>query len=131
VQAEEPLKAEEPVKAEESVPAEEVAVEAETAPVSATETPVEAKEAPVVENKPKAVSQASSANVNAKTVITAGHASAPMAQPAPVADSETKHTSVAMAHDKRELIPDSGLRPGSVKPAGRASSAMTKTLSAE
>ncbi|TMS60483.1 ribonuclease E, partial [Pseudoalteromonas sp. S3173] len=121
----------EPVKAEESVPAEEVAVEAETAPVSATETPVEAKEAPVVENKPKAVSQASSANVNAKTVITAGHASAPMAQPAPVADSETKHTSVAMAHDKRELIPDSGLRPGSVKPAGRASSAMTKTLSAE
>ena len=54
-----------------------------------------------------------------------------MAQPTPVADSETKHTSVAMAHDKRELIPDSGLRPGSVKPAGRASSAMTKTLSAE
>ena len=41
------------------------------------------------------------------------------------------HTSVAMAHDKRELIPDSGLRPGSVKPAGRASSAMTKTLNAE
>jgi len=68
---------------------------------------------------------------NAKTVIAKGAASAPMAQPTPVADSEVKHTSVAMAHDKRELVPDSGLRAGSVKPAGRASSAMTKTMSAD
>ena len=54
-----------------------------------------------------------------------------MAQPTPVADSEVKHISVAMAHDKRELVPDSGLRAGSIKPAGRASSATTKTLSAD
>ena len=124
VQAEEPVKAEEPVQAEEPVKAEEPALEAEVVPVETTETPVEAKEAPVVE-------KAAEATLNSKTVITKGHASAPMAQPAPAADSEVKHVPVAMAHDKRELIPDSGLRPGSIKPAGRASSAMTKTLSAD
>ncbi|WP_338411363.1 hypothetical protein, partial [Pseudoalteromonas nigrifaciens] len=63
--------------------------------------------------------------------IAQGSASAPMAQPTPVADSEVKHTSVAMAHDKRELVPDSGLRAGSIKPAGRASSTMTKTMSVD
>ncbi|MGS0535948.1 ribonuclease E [Pseudoalteromonas sp. SaAl2] len=96
-------------------------VEAEVAPVSAVETPVEAKAAPI----------AQTAAANTKTVIAAGHASAPMAQPTPVADSEVTHTPKAMAHDQREAIPDSGLRAGSIKPAGRASAAMTKTMSVD
>jgi len=66
-----------------------------------------------------------------KTVIAQGTASAPMAQPTPVADSAPQPTPTAMAHDKRELIPDSGLRAGSIKPAGRANAAMTKTMRAE
>ncbi|TMN88092.1 ribonuclease E, partial [Pseudoalteromonas sp. S409] len=121
---EEPVQAEEPVKAEEPLQVEEPSLEAEAVPVTVAETPVEAKEAPVVE-------KATEATLNSKTVITKGHASAPMAQPAPASDSEVKHVPAAMAHDKRELIPDSGLRAGSIKPAGRASSAMTKTLSAD
>ncbi len=64
-------------------------------------------------------------------MITAGHASAPMAQPTAVADSDVAHTPKAMAHDQREAIPDSGLRAGSIKPAGRASAAMTKTMSVD
>ncbi|KTF18437.1 ribonuclease E [Pseudoalteromonas sp. H105] len=100
---------------------EAVKVEAEVAPVSAVETPVDAKATPV----------AQTASANTKTVITAGHASAPMAQPTPIADSDVTHTPQAMAHDQREAIPDSGLRAGSIKPAGRASAAMTKTMSVD
>ncbi|MDN3377680.1 MULTISPECIES: ribonuclease E [unclassified Pseudoalteromonas] len=107
---------------------EEAPVEAEAAPVSTVETPVEAKEAAIVEDTAKVAS----ASVNTKTVITAGHASAPMAQPTPVADSDiAAHTPKAMAHDQREAIPDSGLRAGSIKPAGRASAEMTKTMSVD
>ncbi|WP_249935949.1 hypothetical protein, partial [Pseudoalteromonas sp. S3785] len=90
--------------------------------------PVKAE--PVAAEQP-VTTNATQKDANAKTAITKGAASAPMAQPTPVADSDVKHTSVAMAHDKRELVPDSGLRAGSIKPAGRASSAMTKTMSAE
>ena len=64
-------------------------------------------------------------------MLVKGSASAAMAKPAPVADSEPQPTPAAMAHDKRDAIPDSGLRPGSVKPAGRARAEMTKTLSAD
>ena len=115
----------EPVKAEPDVveqPAkpEPVKAEPEVAEQPAKPEPVKA-ETEVAEQK----------DANAKTVISKGAASAPMAQPTPVADSDVKHTSVAMAHDKRELVPDSGLRAGSIKPAGRASSDMTKTMSAE
>ncbi|TMP02269.1 ribonuclease E, partial [Pseudoalteromonas sp. S3178] len=92
----------------------------------ANEQPAKVEE-PVATEQPAKVETVA----NAKTVIVKGAASAPMAQPTPVADSEVKHTSVAMAHDKRDLVPDSGLRAGSVKPAGRASSAMTKTMSAD
>ncbi|KAA8601415.1 Ribonuclease E [Vibrio cyclitrophicus] len=120
----EPVKAE-PVKAEPEVveqtaTPEPVKAEPEVAEQPATPEPVKAE--------PKAAEQK---DANAKTVISKGSASAPMAQPTPVADSDVKHTSVAMAHDKRELVPDSGLRAGSIKPAGRASSDMTKTMSAE
>ena len=96
----------------------------EEAPVVTEPTPTVVEETPVIE---KAVTQSVS---HSKTVITTGKASAPMAQPSPVADSDVVHTPKAMAHDKREAIPDSGLRAGSLKPAGRASAAMTKTLSA-
>ena len=54
-----------------------------------------------------------------------------MAQPTPVADSEVAHTPKAMAHDQREVIADSGLRAGSIRPAGRASAEMTKTMSVD
>ena len=111
-----------PAATEEAQVETEVApVEAEVTPVSTVETPVEAKAAPV----------AQTASANIKTVIAAGHASAPMAQPTPVADSDVTHTPQAMAHDQREAIPDSGLRAGSIKPAGRASAAMTKTMSVD
>ncbi|MFU2508578.1 ribonuclease E [Pseudoalteromonas sp. ASV78] len=82
--------------------------------------------APVAETKPTAKPVA-----HTKTVITSGKASAPMAQPTAVADSDVAHTPKAMAHDKREAIPDSGLRAGSIKPAGRANAAMTKTMSVD
>ena len=130
VAEEAPVVAEEaPVVAEEApavteeapVVTEETQVEAEVAPVSAVETPVEAK----------AASVAQTISANTKTVIATGHASAPMAQPTPVADSDVTHTPQAMAHDQREAIPDSGLRAGSIKPAGRASAAMTKTMSVD
>ena len=115
----EPVKAE-PEVAEQPAKPEPVKAEPEVAEQPATPEPVKA-EPEVAEQK----------DANAKTVISKGAASAPMAQPTPVADSDVKHTSVAMAHDKRELVPDSGLRAGSIKPAGRASSDMTKTMSAE
>ena len=102
-------------------------MEAEAVPTAITETAVEAKETAIVED----VSNADSTTKNVKTLVTKGHASAPMSQPTPVTESGERHVPVAMAHDKRELIPDSGLRAGSIKPAGRASSAMTKTLSAD
>jgi len=54
-----------------------------------------------------------------------------MAKPTPVTDSEPEPTPAAMAHDKRVAIPDSGLRAGSIKPAGRASADMAKTLAAD
>ncbi|TMN96348.1 hypothetical protein, partial [Pseudoalteromonas sp. S558] len=85
-------------------------------------------ETPVVTEQP---TKAEKSAPHVKTVVTQGSASAPMAQPTPVTDSEVKHVSVAMAHDKRELVPDSGLRAGSIKPAGRASAAMTKTMSVD
>ncbi len=125
-----PVATEEAPAATEEAPVvtEEAPVEAEAAPVSTVETPVEAKEAAIVEDTAKVAS----ASVNTKTVITAGHASAPMAQPTPVADSDVAaHTPKAMAHDQREAIPDSGLRAGSIKPAGRASAEMTKTMSVD
>ena len=133
VVTEQPISAPEPVKAEPEVaeqPAtpEPVKAEPEVAEQPATPEPVKAE--PVATEQP-VTANATQKDVNAKTVITKGAASAPMAQPTPVADSDVKHTSVAMAHDKRELVPDSGLRAGSIKPAGRASSAMTKTMSAD
>ncbi|HEA18403.1 MAG TPA: ribonuclease E [Pseudoalteromonas prydzensis] len=100
----------------------------EQAPVAAepvSEVVVE-ETAPVAETKPTAKPVA-----HTKTVITSGKASAPMAQPTAVADSDVAHTPKAMAHDKREAIPDSGLRAGSIKPAGRANAAMTKTMSVD
>ncbi|MBB1301353.1 ribonuclease E [Pseudoalteromonas sp. SR44-8] len=110
-----------PVAAE---PTEEVV---EQAPVAAEPTPeVVVEEAPMAETKPTAKPVA-----HTKTVITSGKASAPMAQPTAVADSEVAHTPKAMAHDKRDAIPDSGLRAGSIKPAGRANAAMTKTMSVD
>ncbi|MCQ8819336.1 ribonuclease E [Pseudoalteromonas agarivorans] len=131
----EPVKAE-PEIAEQPATPEPVKAEPEVAEQPATPEPVKAEpevaEQPAkpepVKAEPKAAEQK---DANAKTVISKGAASAPMAQPTPVADSDVKHTSVAMAHDKRELVPDSGLRAGSIKPAGRASSDMTKTMSAE
>ncbi|WP_289156922.1 ribonuclease E [uncultured Pseudoalteromonas sp.] len=122
VQTVDPETAEEPVVVTEQpiTASEPVKSEPEVAEQPATPEPVKA-EPEVAEQK----------DANAKTVISKGAASAPMAQPTPVADSDVKHTSVAMAHDKRELVPDSGLRAGSIKPAGRASSDMTKTMSAE
>ncbi|ASM49674.1 ribonuclease E [Pseudoalteromonas espejiana DSM 9414] len=125
----EPVKAE-PEVTEKPVTPEPVKAETEVTEQPVTPEPVKAETEQKVAEQVETVS-APAKDANAKTVITKGAASAPMAQPTPVADSEVKHTSVAMAHDKRELVPDSGLRAGSIKPAGRASSAMTKTLSAE
>ncbi|MEH6573592.1 MAG: ribonuclease E, partial [Pseudoalteromonas distincta] len=119
-----PAKVETPVATEEPAKAETPAATEEPAKV---ETPVATEEPAKVEAKVKTEKSAP----HVKTAVTQGSASAPMAQPTPVADSEVKHTSVAMAHDKRELVPDSGLRAGSIKPAGRASSAMTKTMSVD
>ncbi|MBH0014298.1 ribonuclease E [Pseudoalteromonas sp. NZS100_1] len=124
VVTEEPAKVEAPVVTEEPAKVETPVVTEEPAKV---ETPVVTEEPAKVEAKVKTEKSAP----HVKTAVTQGSASAPMAQPTPVADSEVKHTSVAMAHDKRELVPDSGLRAGSIKPAGRASSAMTKTLSVD
>ncbi|WP_282115087.1 ribonuclease E [Pseudoalteromonas arctica] len=124
VATEEPAKVEAPVVTEEPAKVETPVVTEEPAKV---ETPVVTEEPAKVEAKVKTEKSAP----HVKTAVTQGSASAPMAQPTPVADSEVKHTSVAMAHDKRELVPDSGLRAGSIKPAGRASSAMTKTLSVD
>ena len=141
VVTEQPLTTSEPVKSEPEVaeqPAtpEPVKAEPEVAEQPATPEPVKAEpevaEQPAKPEPVKAETEvAEQKDANAKTVISKGAASAPMAQPTPVADSDVKHTSVAMAHDKRELVPDSGLRAGSIKPAGRASSDMTKTMSAE
>ena len=141
VVTEQPLTTSEPVKSEPEVaeqPAtpEPVKAEPEVAEQPATPEPVKAEpevaEQPAKPEPVKAEPEvAEQKDANAKTVISKGAASAPMAQPTPVADSDVKHTSVAMAHDKRELVPDSGLRAGSIKPAGRASSDMTKTMSAE
>ncbi|WP_024600481.1 ribonuclease E [Pseudoalteromonas sp. TAE56] len=124
VVTEEPAKVETPVVTEEPAKVEAPVVTEEPAKV---ETPVVTEEPAKVEAKVKTEKSAP----HVKTAVTQGSASAPMAQPTPVADSEVKHTSVAMAHDKRDLVPDSGLRAGSIKPAGRASSAMTKTLSVD
>ncbi|MBA6408244.1 ribonuclease E [Pseudoalteromonas sp. 5Ae-yellow] len=118
VVTEEPTKVETPVVTEEPTKVETPVVTEEPAKV----------ESPVVTEAP---AKAEKSAPHVKTSVTQGSASAPMAQPTPVADSEVKHTSVAMAHDKRELVPDSGLRAGSIKPAGRASSAMTKTMSVD
>ena len=131
----EPVKAE-PEVAEQPATPEPVKAEPEVAEQPATPEPVKAEpevaEQPAKPEPVKAETEvAEQKDANAKTVISKGAASAPMAQPTPVADSDVKHTSVAMAHDKRELVPDSGLRAGSIKPAGRASSDMTKTMSAE
>ena len=123
----------EPVKAELEVTEQPVTPEPVKPEPEVTDQPVSpepVKAEPEVTNQVETVS-APAKDANAKTVITKGAASAPMAQPTPVADSDVTHTSVAMAHDKREPIPDSGLRAGSIKPAGRASSAMTKTMSVE
>ncbi|MBB1409699.1 ribonuclease E [Pseudoalteromonas sp. SG44-17] len=103
---------------------EEVVEQAPVAAEPASEVVVE--EAPMAKTKPTAKPVA-----HTKTVITSGKASAPMAQPTAVADSEVAHTPKAMAHDKRDAIPDSGLRAGSIKPAGRAKAAMTKTMSVD
>ncbi|MEJ2912573.1 ribonuclease E [Pseudoalteromonas sp. C12FD-1] len=133
VVTEQPISAPEPVKSEPEVaeqPATPEPVKAEPEVAEQTVAPESVKAEPEVAEQVETVS-APAKDANAKTVITKGAASAPMAQPTPVADSDVKHTSVAMAHDKRELVPDSGLRAGSIKPAGRASSAMTKTMSAE
>ncbi|WMS92119.1 ribonuclease E [Pseudoalteromonas sp. HL-AS1] len=124
VATEEPAKVETPVATEKSAKAETSVVTEEPAKV---ETPVATEKSAKAEAKVKTEKSAP----HVKTEVTQGSASAPMAQPTPVADSEVKHTSVAMAHDKRELVPDSGLRAGSIKPAGRASSAMTKTMSVD
>ncbi|MGP4986498.1 ribonuclease E [Pseudoalteromonas nigrifaciens] len=134
VVTEEPAKVETPVVTEEPAKVETPVVTEEPAKV---ETPVVTEEptkveAPVVTEEPaKVETPVVTAAPHVKTAIAQGSASAPMAQPTPVADSEVKHTSVAMAHDKRELVPDSGLRAGSIKPAGRASSTMTKTMSVD
>ena len=124
VATEEPAKVETPVATEEPAKVETPVATEESAKA---ETPVVTEEPAKVEAKVKTEKSAP----HVKTAVTQGSASAPMAQPTPVADSEVKHTSVAMAHDKRELVPDSGLRAGSIKPAGRASSAMTKTMSVD
>ncbi|MET6758309.1 ribonuclease E [Pseudoalteromonas sp. NCIMB_1079] len=124
VAIEELAKVETPVATEKSAKAETSVVTEEPAKV---ETPVATEKSAKAEAKVKTEKSAP----HVKTAVTQGSASAPMAQPTPVADSEVKHTSVAMAHDKRELVPDSGLRAGSIKPAGRASSAMTKTMSVD
>ncbi|MEM5510192.1 ribonuclease E [Pseudoalteromonas sp. AS71] len=154
VATEEPAKVETPVATEEPAKVEAPVVNEEPAKVEApvvteapakVETPVVTEEptkveTPVVTEEPakvetpvvtEAPAKAEKSAPHVKTSVTQGSASAPMAQPTPVADSEVKHTSVAMAHDKRELVPDSGLRAGSIKPAGRASSAMTKTMSVD
>ncbi|MGS0497110.1 ribonuclease E [Pseudoalteromonas mariniglutinosa] len=118
---------------------EEIVTEASVVAEPAIETAPEevVEEAPVVaepaaETAPVAEKEPNAKPVtHTKTVIASGKASAPMAQPTPVADSDVLHTPKAMAHDKREVIPDSGLRAGSIKPAGRASAAMTKTMSVE
>ena len=133
---EEPAKVETPVATEEPAKVETPVATEEPAKVEtpvATEEPAKA-ETPVVTEEPAKVEAKVKTEKSAphvKTAVTQGSASAPMAQPTPVADSEVKHTSVAMSHDKRELVPDSGLRAGSIKPAGRASSAMTKTMSVD
>ena len=85
-------------------------------------------EEPVKADEPVHAKQATN---NERTVLVKGSASAAMAKPAPVADSEPVPTPGAMAHDKREAIPDSGLRAGSIKPAGKARADMAKTLSAD
>ncbi|ALQ07822.1 ribonuclease [Pseudoalteromonas sp. Bsw20308] len=130
VVTEQPAKVEAPVVTEQPAKVEAPVVTEQPAKVEApvvTEQPAKV-EAPVVTEQPAKVEKSVQ---HVKTVVSQGSASAPMAQPTPVADSEVKHISVAMAHDKRELVPDSGLRAGSIKPAGRASSAMTKTMSAD
>ncbi|MBG9994591.1 ribonuclease E [Pseudoalteromonas sp. NZS127_1] len=136
VVTEEPAKVEAPVVTEEPAKVETPVVTEEPAKVEApvvTEEPTKV-ETPVVTEEPAKVEAKVKTEKSAphvKTAVTQGSASAPMAQPTPVADSEVKHTSVAMAHDKRELVPDSGLRAGSIKPAGRASSATTRTMSVD
>ena len=136
VVTEQPAKVEAPVVTEQPAKVEAPVVTEQPAKVEApvvTEQPAKV-EAPVVTEQPAKVETpvvTEKSVPHVKTVVSQGTASAPMAQPTPVADSEVKHISVAMAHDKRELVPDSGLRAGSIKPAGRASSATTKTLSAD
>ncbi|WP_273050233.1 ribonuclease E [Pseudoalteromonas sp.] len=130
VVTEQPAKVEMPVVTEQPAKVETPVVTEQPAKVETpvvTEQPAKV-ETPVVTEQP-AKAEKSAAHV--KTIVTQGSASAPMAQPTPVTDSEVKHISVAMAHDKRELVPDSGLRAGSIKPAGRASAAMTKTMSVD
>ena len=78
--------------------------------------------------KTEGSAQAEQPAKNEKTILVKGSASAVMAKPAPVADSEPEPTPAAMAHDKRVTIPDSGLRAGSIKPAGKASAEMAKTM---
>ncbi|ALS33359.1 ribonuclease E [Pseudoalteromonas translucida KMM 520] len=134
VVTEEPAKVETPVVTEEPAKVETPVVTEEPAKVETpvvTEEPAKVETPVVTEEPAKVETPVVTAAPHVKTVVTQGSASAPMAQPTPVADSEVKHTSVAMAHDKRELVPDSGLRAGSIKPAGRASSTMTKTMSAD
>ncbi|WKD24321.1 ribonuclease E [Pseudoalteromonas sp. KG3] len=125
--------AETPVVAEPAPEVVEQAPVVEDTPEVVEETPVVAEPTPeVVEAAPMAETKPTTKPVaHTKTVITSGKASAPMAQPTAVADSEVAHMPKAMAHDKREAIPDSGLRAGSIKPAGRANAAMTKTMSVD
>ncbi|MGP5155882.1 ribonuclease E [Pseudoalteromonas prydzensis] len=125
--------AEAPVVAEPAPEVVEQAPVVEDTPEVVEETPVVAEPTPeVVEAAPMAETKPTTKPVaHTKTVITSGKASAPMAQPTAVADSEVAHMPKAMAHDKREAIPDSGLRAGSIKPAGRANAAMTKTMSVD
>ena len=111
---------------------EDAPVAAEPAPEVAEDAPVAAEPASeVVEDAVAEPKPATKTVTHTKTVLITGKASAPMAQPTPVADSEVTHTPKAMAHDKRDAIPDSGLRAGSIKPAGRANAAMTKTMSVD
>ena len=134
VVTEEPAKVETPVVTEEPAKVETPVVTEEPAKVETpvvTEEPAKVETPVVTEEPAKVETPVVTAAPHVKTAIAQGSASAPMAQPTPVADSEVKHTSVAMAHDKRELVPDSGLRAGSIKPAGRASSTMTKTMSVD
>ena len=134
VVTEEPAKVEAPVVTEVPAKVEAPVVTEEPAKVEApvvTEEPAKVETPVVTEAPAKAETPVVTKAPHVKTAVTQGSASAPMAQPTPVADSEVKHTSVAMAHDKRELVPDSGLRAGSIKPAGRASSATTKTMSVD